>query len=87
MTLNPSDTQLKQLKYHSWHRGTRENDLLLGKFADATLSHFDKEMICLYQQFLNETDHDIFSWIMEQQPAPHPYSELIEIIRHYHDKL
>ena len=31
----------KRLKYRSWHRGTKEMDLLLGPFADACLDGFD----------------------------------------------
>ncbi len=32
----------KRLRYRSWHRGTKELDLLLGSFADRHLDTFDQ---------------------------------------------
>lgn len=34
---------LKKLTHQSWHRGTRENDLLLGLFADEVLPTLSRE--------------------------------------------
>lgn len=60
----------KQLIFRSWHRGTREIDLLLGSFADAHLPHFDERQAALYDRFLNNSDPDIFNWITGQEPVP-----------------
>ena len=38
----------KRLQFRAWHRGMREVDLLLGRFADAMLkmgAEFDKEAV------------------------------------------
>jgi antitoxin CptB len=60
----------KQLIFRSWHRGTREIDLLLGKFADARLPGFDAGQLMLYDRFLNNSDPDIFNWLTGQEPVP-----------------
>ena len=60
----------KQLIFRSWHRGTREIDLLLGKFADAHMPQFDAAQLALYDRFLNNSDPDIFNWITRQEPVP-----------------
>jgi antitoxin CptB len=60
----------KKLKFRSWHRGTREIDLLLGRFADAHLDSFTPEQIDLYDRFLNNSDPDIYNWITRQEPVP-----------------
>lgn len=60
----------KRLKFRSWHRGTREIDLLLGKFADAHVDGFGAEEIGLYDRFLNNSDPDIYNWITGQEPVP-----------------
>jgi antitoxin CptB len=33
----PVETRRRRLRMRSWHRGTREMDLILGGFADARL--------------------------------------------------
>lgn len=60
----------KMLKFRSWHRGTREIDLLLGRFADTHVDGFDAEDIALYERFLNNSDPDIYNWITGQEPVP-----------------
>lgn len=60
----------KQLVFRSWHRGTREIDLLLGRFADAHVSAFDGGKLVLYERFLNNSDPDIFNWLTRQEPVP-----------------
>lgn len=77
---------VKYLRYQSWYRGTRENDLLLGQFADQTLSSFDLEQLRLYQQLLEEPDQDIFAWVLGTQPTRAPYTHLIKEIQTYHDQ-
>ena len=60
----------KRLIFRSWHRGTREIDLLLGKFADAKLPGFDDNQLELYDRFLNNSDPDIYNWLTGQEPVP-----------------
>jgi antitoxin CptB len=60
----------KRLIFRSWHRGTREIDLLLGKFADAHLPVMEAEGLALYDRFLNNSDPDIYNWITGQEPVP-----------------
>ena len=60
----------KRLIFRSWHRGTREIDLMLGGFADAHLPQFGDEQLTAYERFLNNSDPDIFNWITGQEPVP-----------------
>lgn len=60
----------KQLIFRSWHRGTREIDLLLGRFADTVLPGFDGAQLEIYARFLNNSDPDIYNWITGQEPLP-----------------
>ena len=60
----------KQMLFRSWHRGTREIDLLLGRFADAHMQGFGGEQLELYDRFLNNSDPDIYNWITGQEPLP-----------------
>lgn len=60
----------KRLIFRSWHRGTREIDLLLGGFADRHLPGFRAEQLALYDRFLNNSDPDIYNWLTRQEPVP-----------------
>lgn len=60
----------KRLIFRSWHRGTREVDLLLGKFADAHIPSMDAEALVHYDRFLKNSDPDIYNWITGQEPVP-----------------
>jgi antitoxin CptB len=60
----------KKLIYSSWHRGVREADLILGRFADLYVPDFSPPQIEQYEAILNLPDSDILSWIYKQQPVP-----------------
>ncbi len=63
-------TKLKKLYFQSWHRGMRETDLLLGKFADTKLSELDDVQLDMYETILAEHDNDIFDWISGRKEIP-----------------
>lgn len=60
----------KRLIFRSWHRGTREIDLLLGKFADEHMPRLDEAQLAQYDRFLNNSDPDIYNWLTGQEPVP-----------------
>jgi len=60
----------KQLIFRSWHRGAKEIDLMLGKFADAHIPQFDARQLAAYERFLKNSDPDIFNWMTGQEPVP-----------------
>ena len=60
----------KRLGFRSWHRGTREMDLLLGRFADEKLPEMDEAMLDAYDLFLTNSDPDIYNWLTRVEPVP-----------------
>ena len=69
MTASP-DIRRKRLLYLSWHRGTRESDLILGRFAEAYLDRFDDGQLDRYEALLECTDGDLFDWVAGRVPPP-----------------
>jgi antitoxin CptB len=65
------DHRRKRLLFRSWHRGTREADLLLGSFADQHLAEFDAAQLDRYEALLAVPDPDLFDW-MSGRVAPPP---------------
>ena len=72
MTDSP-DIRRKRLLFRSWHRGTREADLILGSFAEANLGHFDDTGLDRYEALLDCPDADLFDWITGRAPPPLEY--------------
>ncbi len=70
MTLNDIDIQRKRLIYRSWHRGTREMDLILGRFADLHMAAFSAEELAEYEEILTCSDPDLYNWITGSEPVP-----------------
>ena len=64
------DVQRRRLRFRSWHRGTREADLILGRFADAHLAGFTAEQLDRYGALLENSDPDIYDWLTGRSPVP-----------------
>jgi antitoxin CptB len=67
---SPSEIRRKQLLFRSWRRGTRESDLILGRFADAHLAGFDEAQLDRYEALLDRADADIFDWVSGRAAPP-----------------
>ncbi len=65
-----SDTRRKRLLFRSWHRGTRETDLVLGSFAEAHLAAFDGAQLDRYEALLECPDADLYDWIAGRAAPP-----------------
>ena len=70
MTSQDLEKRRKRLRFRSWHRGTKENDLLMGRFADAHLADFDSAELDLYEAILDLPDPDLLGWISGREPLP-----------------
>lgn len=60
----------KRLLFRSWHRGTREMDLLLGRFAERHLETFSERQLALYEAMLEYGDPDLYDWMAGRGVVP-----------------
>ena len=65
-----SDIRRKRLLFRSWHRGTREADLILGSFAETYLHGFDAHQLDRYEALLERPDAELFDWITGRTVPP-----------------
>lgn len=65
-----SEHRRKRLLFRSWHRGTREMDLLLGNFAKRNLPTFSDRQLDLFESLLEYADSDIYEWMTGREPVP-----------------
>ena len=75
--------RLKRMDLRAHRRGTKEMDLVLGKFAADRLAGMDAAALDHFDRFLEEGDNDLWSWITGQVPAPPLWAGLIEEIREH----
>ena len=60
----------KKLLYRSLHRGCKETDLLLGRFAEKHISNMNDEELEEWNTILDQTDYDIVAWVMGRASLP-----------------
>ena len=73
--------RIKRLQMRSMRRGIKEIDLILSAYAEARLPQMDDAGLTLYDQMLNENDHDLYLWVSGQAEAPADYAALVTDIR------
>ena len=64
------ENKRKRLRFRSWHRGTRESDLLLGSFADRHIEAFDEDQLERYAALIECNDPDIYNWMTGREAVP-----------------
>lgn len=67
LTLTP---RRRRAFFRSWHRGTREMDLILGPFAYAHLGGLTEDELAQYEALLEQPDTDFYLWVTGEKPAP-----------------
>ncbi len=63
------DTRRRRLLFRSWHRGTREADLILGGFADDLLPVLNDGELDQYEHLLDAPDTDLVTWVTGERPV------------------
>jgi antitoxin CptB len=60
----------RRLVFRAWHRGMREVDLLLGRFADAAVPTMSQENLAAFEALLDLPDPEILSWMTGEADVP-----------------
>jgi antitoxin CptB len=64
------EVRRKRLLFRSWHRGTKETDMLLGSFAERHLADFTPAQLEIYEALLQENDANLFDWVAGRSTPP-----------------
>ncbi|MGB0922061.1 MAG: succinate dehydrogenase assembly factor 2 [Alphaproteobacteria bacterium] len=60
----------RRARFRAWHRGMQEADLILGRFADASLPTMNTTDLDDFEALLEVLDQDILDWIMGRTDVP-----------------
>lgn len=60
----------KQLLYRAMHRGFKEADIVIGRFAEANLAQMSADELDEFRALLEVPDQDLYGWIIGRDEAP-----------------
>jgi|SRR5919197_243785 antitoxin CptB len=82
---NELDPRRRRLLFRAWHRGSREMDLIVGRFADAAIERMSEPELAEFERLIQMPDPDLFSLIVEPAAASRcGESELVQRLRAFH---
>ena len=85
MSGNDLGMRRRRALWRATHRGSKEMDFLLGRFAERTLDGMNGDEIALFERLIEAPDPAIESCVLEGYSLGEPeLDELIERLRRFH---
>ena len=79
------DARRRRLLFRSWHRGMREMDLIMGRFADACIANLTDAELADYERLLEAPDPELYGWVAGDLAAPDAFdTALFRRLRDFH---
>ena len=67
------DTRRRKLLFRCWHRGMREVDLIMGRFADAAVEQLTSDELAEFEHLMEAPDRELLAWITGEAEVPPEY--------------
>ncbi|WP_024519405.1 succinate dehydrogenase assembly factor 2 [Bradyrhizobium sp. Tv2a-2] len=64
------DDRRKRLLFRCWHRGTREMDLILGRFADQEIANLTDGELTELERLIEVPDPDLYAALIGDKELP-----------------
>jgi antitoxin CptB len=78
------DERRRRLLFRCWHRGTREMDLILGRFADAEIASLGDDELAQLERLIEVPDPDLYAAVTGDKPLPPEFANgLFERIKSF----
>jgi antitoxin CptB len=71
------DVRRRRLLFRAWHRGMREMDLILGRFADDQVARLPPEELDDLERLMEVPDCDLLAWVMGQAMVHPDYDTVV----------
>ena len=79
------DVRRRRAAYRATHRGTKEMDWVIGRYAVSVLPNLEGEALDRLERFLNLPDPDLQQWVYSPHlAAGTEFSELVAEMRRFH---
>ena len=74
----------KQLLFRSHHCGMKENDILLGNFADRYILELNDQQLDELDALMHHNDIDVMNWVIGKTAVPEEFNtELMQLIQRF----
>jgi antitoxin CptB len=78
----PLDNRRRRLIFRAQHRGTYENDLLIGDFVKARIADMTPQELDDLEAVMEYPDSDLADWLTGRRPIPaHANTPMLQRIR------
>src|ERR1700704_5798772 len=57
------DVRRRRLLFRAWHRGMRELDLIMGRFADSAIEQFTPDELVDFEDLMEVPDRELLAWV------------------------
>ncbi|PIW26270.1 MAG: succinate dehydrogenase assembly factor 2 [Rhodospirillales bacterium CG15_BIG_FIL_POST_REV_8_21_14_020_66_15] len=64
------DARRKRILFRAQHCGMKENDIILGGFAEARVEGLSEADLDAFEALLNQADNDVFTWVSGRTAPP-----------------
>jgi len=64
------DERRRRLLFRCWHRGMREVDLIMGRFADSAIDGLSDDEVAELEELLEVPDRELLAWIIDEAAVP-----------------
>jgi antitoxin CptB len=71
------DDRRKRLLFRCWHRGTREMDLILGRFADAEIASLSVDELAQLERLIEVPDPDLYAALTDGKALAGEYASAL----------
>ena len=77
----------KRVRFRSWHRGTKEMDLLMGTFVDRHLGELDSDQLGRFEALLDLPEPVLYNWIVGREAPAEAYDhDVMTLLRNFNLK-
>jgi antitoxin CptB len=81
------DIELRRRRagYRAAHRGTKEMDIMIGRYAAATLPEMNDPALAQFEEFIALPDPELQTWLLTPDAvAPSGFTALVADVRKFH---
>jgi len=71
------DLRRRKLLFRAWHRGMREMDLILGRFADGNIEHLSEAELIELEVLMDMPDDQLLGWLTGESAVPKEHDGLL----------
>jgi antitoxin CptB len=83
------DPRRKRILFRAWHRGMREMDILMGRYAEAMIDSMSDAELAEFEALIEVLDRDLLAWITGEAEVTAEYdTKVFRALKafHTHDK-